>query len=131
MTNTTNSHNVYNKGVLMIIILLIILGFMIKLPRSFRNYDKELHALFYFYASFGCNLIWAKNKVARYMLGVLALIAFGVGIEMAQEASNHFFSKKIHGNFDLQDIKYNILGIGIYSSLFIANYIYLKKNIDF
>ncbi len=61
------------------------------------------------------------------MLGVLALIAFGVGIEMAQEASNHFFSKKIHGNFDLQDIKYNILGIGIYSSLFIANYIYLKK----
>ena len=99
---------------------------MIKLPHSFHNYDKELHALFYFYASFGCNLFWAKNRGTYYILGVFGLIVFGVGIEMAQEASNHFFRKKIHGNFDLQDIQYNLLGIGLYSTLFFANSLYQK-----
>ena len=33
-------------------VLIVIILFMLKLPRVFRNYDKELHFLFYFYASF-------------------------------------------------------------------------------
>lgn len=115
------------KMTLALIILLIIAGFMIKLPASFRNFDKELHGLFYFYAAFGYNLFWAKNRGMQYLIGVLGLLVFGIGIEVAQEASNHFFRKKIHGNFDIQDIKYNLLGIGLYSTLFISNALYHNR----
>ena len=126
----TISTSTLGKVTVAIIILIIITGFMIKLPRSFRNYDKELHTLFYFYVSFGFNLIYAKDRGFYFLLGVFGLIAFGVGIELAQEASNQFFRKKIHGNFDIKDIQYNLLGIGLYSTIFIAHYIYNKVNIN-
>lgn len=114
------------KATFIIVTLLIVVGFMIKLPYSLRNYDKELHALFYFYASFGCNLFWAKNRGVQYLLGVLALVAFGVGIEIAQEVSNHLFRYKIHGNFDIKDIQYNLLGIGLYTTIFVGSILYHK-----
>ena len=118
----------FKKMTLALIILLILAGFMIKLPASFRNFDKELHGLFYFYAAFGYNLFWAKNRGRQYLIGVLGLLIFVIGIELAQEASNHFFRKKIHGNFDIEDIQYNLLGIGLNTTLFIATSLYHKFN---
>lgn len=128
MKNTINPP-MYKIAIIAFLFILIVIGFMIKLPKNLHNYDKELHGLFYFYASFGYNLFWAKNRWLQYLLGVLALVSFGVGIEIAQEASNHIFRKKIHGNFDLEDIKYNLLGLGLYSTLFIANSLYNKLSI--
>ena len=39
------------------------------------------------------------------------LLFFSVLIEFAQEYSNVFFNKCIHGKFDSQDLKYNIFGL--------------------
>lgn len=35
----------------------------------------------------------------------------GVGIEWAQEYSNHFFRSKIHGRFDKEDVLWNVKGL--------------------
>ena len=56
----------------------------------------------------------------------VGLFAFGVAIEIAQDLSNLFFTKKIHGNFDPIDIIYNTLGL-IFASVFWVAYIILKK----
>lgn len=108
------------------LILISTFGFMLKLPSVFRNFDNELHFLFYFCASIVLNLLWKKEKFIVHILISLVLFIFGVAIEIAQDLSNLFFTKKIHGNFDPKDIIYNTLGL-IFASAFWLAYIILKK----
>ena len=116
-----------SKTTLAILLILIsTFGFMLKLPSVFRNFDTELHFLFYFCASLVLSLLWKKEKFIFHILISLGLFAFGVAIEIAQDLSNLFFTKKIHGNFDPIDIIYNTLGL-IFASVFWVAYIILKK----
>ncbi len=108
------------------LILISTFGFMLKLPSVFRNFDTELHFLFYFCASIVLNLLWKKEKFIVHILISLVLFIFGVAIEIAQDLSNLFFTKKIHGNFDPEDIIYNTLGL-IFASAFWLAYIILEK----
>lgn len=88
-----------------------IIGFMVKLPRVFHHYDKFLHALFYFSATLIVALLYPK----RLLFSISGLILFGVIIEFAQEYSNkisyRIIGKAIHGRFDFEDVKFNIIGI--------------------
>lgn len=98
---------------------LSILGFMIKLPTSFRHYDKELHFAFYFIASVFLNLIFANRKIVRHLLIFGSLFVFGVCIEFAQEYSNKIFYKRIHGRFDSGDIQSNLKGLIVFTIFWI------------
>ena len=80
---------------------------MVKLPRVFHHYDKVLHALFYFAAAFVLNFIYPK----RWYLITAGLFFFGIMIEVLQELSNKIVGKTIHGRFDIQDVKYNTIGL--------------------
>lgn len=111
-----------------IVFILIVseVGFMLKLPTVFRNYDKELHFLFYFYASYLVCFFFAKNKLTNFIFIIFSLIVFGILIEFFQEYSNSFFNMRIHGKFDVEDIKYNLLGLMLFSSLWCFNYVLIK-----
>jgi VanZ family protein len=105
-----------------------IIGFMVKLPRVFHHYDKVLHALFYFAAAFILNFIYPK----RWYFITAGLFFFGVMIEFFQEFSNKFVGKKIHGKFDIQDIKYNAIGLFIgtlcfFTIQFLIQVVFVKK----
>ena len=116
-----------SKTTLAILLILIsTFGFMLKLPSVFRDFDTELHFLFYFCASLVLNLLWNKEKFIFHILISVGLFAFGVAIEIAQDLSNLFFTKKIHGNFDPIDIIFNTLGL-IFAFAFWLAYIILKK----
>ena len=116
-----------SKTTLAILFILIsTFGFMLKLPSVFRNFDTELHFLFYFCASLVLNLLWKKEKFIFHILISVGLFAFGIGIEIFQDLSNLFFEKKIHGNFDPIDIIFNTLGL-IFAFVFWLAYIILKK----
>jgi hypothetical protein len=118
----------YIKIISILFVLVSFVGFMVKLPKVFEHYDKALHFLFYFYASFiGC-YFYANNKI-NFIVVLSCLIFFGFFIEYLQGYSNRFFKKSIHGNFDIQDIKYNILGISLYSSIWIFNYFFQKAKL--
>ncbi len=90
-----------------------VVGFMIKLPRFFHHYDKELHALFYFCAT--CFLLLLYSK--RWFIIPTSLFVFGVLIELAQDFSNkisiQIIGKRIHGQFDPEDVFFNLFGIFI------------------
>jgi VanZ family protein len=109
-----------------------LIGFMVKLPRVFHHYDKVLHALFYFAAAFVLNFIYPK----RWYLITAGLFFFGVMIEFLQEFSNKIVGKTIHGRFDIQDVKYNTIGLFIGTLSFFAIQFMIKilsvrnKNID-
>jgi hypothetical protein len=94
-------------------------GFMIKLPSAFRHFDKELHTLFYFLAAAFLNLLFAKKKIAIHLLIFVLLCLFGIGIEYAQEYSNKLFHVKIHGRYDVDDIKANLKGLIAFSIIWI------------
>ena len=112
----TNTH----KAILVFIFLIAsIIGFMVKLPRSFRHHDKELHAAFYFLAAAFLNIMFTNGKLLRHMLIFAALYFFSVGIEYAQEYSNKFFRVKIHGRYDPEDVKYNLIGLIAFSGVWI------------
>ncbi len=51
-------------------------------------------ASFIFMRLSGITCFGPKNRGRQYLIGVLGLLIFGIGIELAQEASNHFFRKK-------------------------------------
>ena len=87
------------------------IGFMLKLPSFFRHFDKELHAAFYFFAAFFLNLLFPK----RHFLIFGFLFFFGTFIELFQQFSNRFFEKRIHGNFDPEDIQSNLIGLVLFS----------------
>ncbi len=101
-------------------LVLSIIGFMIKLPSAFRHYDKELHSLFYFLAAAFLNLLFAKNKFTRHILIFAFLYLLGMSIEYAQEYSNQFFRKRIHGRYDKEDVLSNLKGLIAFSVVWIV-----------
>jgi hypothetical protein len=47
------------------------------------------------------------------------LYLFSIGIEYAQAWSNKFFRVKIHGRYDPEDVKYNLMGLITFSALWV------------
>ena len=96
------------------------IGFMMKLPSVFQNYDKMLHALFYFLAAAFLNILFVKRNLIKHIAVFIFLALFGVAIEFAQEYSNKFFLNRIHGRHDIEDIKYNFYGLILFSIVWIG-----------
>ncbi len=96
-----------------------IVGFMVKLPTSFRHFDKELHAVFYFIAAAFLNKLFANKNLLGHLLIFGGLNLFGLSIEYAQEYSNKVFHTRIHGRFDPEDVQYNLKGLIAFSILWI------------
>lgn len=94
-------------------------GFMIKLPGMFRHQDREMHAAYYFLAAAFFTLLFAGRSFWKHLLIGAALAAFGVCIEYAQEYSNKLLRRRIHGRFDPEDIKYNVMGLLAFSAIWI------------
>lgn len=92
---------------------------MIKLPSVFRHFDKELHSLFYFLAAAFLNILFTNKKITIHLLIFGILYLFGMAIEYAQEYSNKFFHKRIHGRYDIEDIQSNLKGLIAFSLLWI------------
>lgn len=119
-----------NKSIRLILILLFlscsITGFMIKLPSAFRHFDKELHSLFYFGAAAFLNILFLTKSLKKHLIFLISLILFGLGIEYAQEYSNKFFRSRIHGSFDIEDVKYNMIGLISFSLIWLLIYIFIK-----
>ena len=106
-----------------------ITGFIVKLPSVFRNYDKELHLLFYLLAGLFLSILLAKRNYLYHLICLTILFCFGVFIECCQEASNLFVDKRIHGNFDPEDIMFNTAGLIVANMIWNIKYIisYLFK----
>ncbi len=92
---------------------------MVKLPSVFRAYDKQLHAAFYFLAAAMLNMFFAKRNFLIHLLINASLFCMGIVIEYAQQYSNRFFANRIHGRFDPEDVKWNLIGLIIFSGLWI------------
>jgi hypothetical protein len=97
-----------------------IICFMVRLPSSFSHVDKELHTLFYFLAAALLNILFAKRNVLIHAFIFGLLYTFGVCIEYAQQYSNTYLHKKIHGNADPEDIHANLQGLIVFSALWIC-----------
>jgi len=100
-----------------------IIGFMLKLPRVFRHYDKELHAAFYFFAGAFLNILFTQKKPVRHLIIFILLFLFGAMIEYAQAYSNKFFHTRIHGRFDPEDLWFNTIGLLAFSACWIVYYL--------
>lgn len=100
-------------------ITISIIGFMVKLPPVFRSIDQEMHALFYFSAAFFFNYFFGNKKISTHIFIFCALFTASCFVEFAQEYSNRIFGK-IHGNFDPQDVKYNLLGLVAFSVVWVV-----------
>ncbi|KVV16410.1 hypothetical protein AP058_00050 [Flavobacterium sp. TAB 87] len=113
--------------------VLAIAGFMLKLPVPFRKIDKQLHASFYFIAAAFFNVLFLNTKILKHIIIFIGLAIFGFIIELGQAYSNKFFHKKIHGRFDIHDIKWNITGLVIFTFLWmlIVLKMYFTKKNDF
>lgn len=96
-----------------------IIGFMVKLPSAFRHYDKELHSLFYFLAAAFLNILFAKKRFTIHILIFAFLFLLGMCIEYAQEYSNQFFRKRIHGRYDKEDVLSNLKGLIAFSVVWV------------
>lgn len=109
-----------------------VIGFMVKLPSGFRHIDKELHSLFYFMAAAFMNILFAKKRIGIHILIFIILFLFGVLIEYAQDYSNHLFHTRIHGRFDIEDVKSNLKGLLAFSAIWIIYFVFssfaVKKN---
>lgn len=97
-----------------------IVGFMLKLPSMFRGMDKEMHAAFYFLAAAFLNILFAKRNLIIHAIIFGFLYMFGYAIELAQEYSNKFFHKRIHGRFDPEDVASNLQGLIYFSAIWIV-----------
>lgn len=97
-----------------------IVGFMLKLPAMFRGMDKEMHAAFYFLAAAFLNILFAKRNfiIHAFIFGFLYM--FGYAIELAQEYSNKFFHRRIHGRFDPEDVASNLQGLIYFSAIWMV-----------
>lgn len=96
-----------------------IYGFMLKLPASLRGMDRELHAVFYFLAAAFLTILFTQKKLIGHILIIGGLYLFGAGIEYAQEYSNTYLHKRIHGRFDPVDLQYNLKGLIAFSIVWI------------
>ncbi|CAN5450404.1 hypothetical protein BH10BAC2_BH10BAC2_33710 [soil metagenome] len=97
-----------------------IAGFMMKLPAFFSHSDKIMHSLFYFMAAVFLNILFANRNLLIHAFIFGFLYAFGVIIEYAQEYSNTFLHKKIHGNADPEDMYANLQGLMAFSALWLC-----------
>ena len=112
--------NNWTKALLILLcISLSAIGFLVKLPSNFRYIDKELHSVFYFLAAAFLNLLFANKNIVRHIVIFISLYVFGAAIEYAQEYSNKFFHKKIHGRYDIEDIQANLKGLVLFSVFWI------------
>jgi hypothetical protein len=97
--------------IILILGILSIVGFMLKLPKIFYHFEKELHFMFYFSATVIIAFLFPK----KWKFSSIGLALFGIIIEYAQEFSNkisiRIIGKAIHGRFDIEDVKYNLIGI--------------------
>lgn len=112
-------------------IIAAVVGFMLKLPQSFRHIDKELHSLFYFLAAAFFNLSFVKRNLLKHGLVFVLLYLFGAGIEKAQEYSNRFFKVRIHGRYDPEDVQANLNGLLAFSVVWcvvVALLLFKKKS---
>ena len=91
--------------------LFIVIGFMVRLPKIFHHYDKELHVGFYFLSAICTALFWSRWNGFKTFISVSSWSGFGIFIEYFQEYSNRFFTKRIHGKFDTEDLLANSIGI--------------------
>lgn len=107
-----------------------VVGFMIKLPKIFHQYAKELHSSFYLIATLFFIYLFPK----KWLLSSLVLVLFGIIIEFTQEFSNkisiRIIGKAIHGRFDIVDVKYNIMGVFYGLSIFFFLRLLIKSNND-
>lgn len=103
--------NTYKIILISILAVFSIVGFMVKLPKIFHHFDKELHMMFYSSATMIIAFFFPK----KWMISSIGLALFGFIIEFAQEFSNkisiRIIGKAIHGRFDVEDVKYNIIGV--------------------
>jgi hypothetical protein len=103
--------NTYKIILISILAVFSIVGFMVKLPKILHHFDKELHMMFYFSATMIIAFFFPK----KWMISSIGLALFGIIIEFAQEFSNkisiRIIGKAIHGRFDVEDVKYNIIGV--------------------
>jgi hypothetical protein len=106
--------------ILVVCAIASVIGFMVKLPVRFRGMDKELHFAFYFVAAMFLNLLFAKRNLFIHaaIFGVLYL--FGYCIEHAQAYSNKFYTKRIHGRFDPEDVAQNLKGLLYFTAIYIV-----------
>ncbi len=117
MTASGINKNAFKVVLVLGWLLVSVAGFMAKLPRGFRHYDKELHAAFYFMAAAFLNILFTNGKFTRHILIFGLLYLFSISIEYAQEYSNKLLHKRIHGRFDPEDVKYNLRGLIAFSIL--------------
>lgn len=96
-----------------------LVGFMVKLPAVFHNYDKQLHAAFYFFAAALLNILFAKKNFLIHFLIFAVLSCMGIVIEYTQQYSNRFFANRIHGRFDPEDVKWNVIGLIAFSVVWV------------
>ena len=109
------------------LIALSVIGFMVRLPRVFSHYDKELHALFYFLAAGILNMLFSELKLMRHILIFAGLFIFGIGIELVQHYSNRLLHSRIHGHFDPDDVFSNFIEQSIFSLSFAMLYFFKRK----
>jgi hypothetical protein len=113
------------KGTLITLFLVCSFAlFMIKLPSFLHHYDKACHFLFYFVVYLILVFTLKIKTFYQFIITIILLILFSVFIEYAQEFSNSLFRKRIHGKFDIQDIKYNIYGlVSSFGTVYIINFL--------
>lgn len=97
-----------------------LIGFMWKLPSAFRHIDKELHAAFYFVAAAFLNILFAKRNLLYHAILFIILYLFGMAIEYGQAYSNRFFTHKVHGRFDPEDVEWNLKGLMAFSLVWLV-----------
>jgi len=107
------------------VIIISVYCFLIKLPFPLRKMDTQLHAIFYFSAAAFLNILFYVKKLNTHFLIFGMLFLFSALIEFAQEFSNTMVKKRIHGNFDPVDLKYNLVGLTLFS---IVWFIYFLKS---
>ncbi|QEC68177.1 hypothetical protein FRZ67_13025 [Panacibacter ginsenosidivorans] len=97
-----------------------LVGFMVRLPSVFSHSDKEMHTLFYFLAAAFLNILFARRNLLIHAIIFGLLYIFGVGIEYVQQYSNTYLHKKIHGNFDPEDVHANLQGLIYFSAVWLC-----------
>ena len=109
----------YKIGILLLFTTATLIGFLIKIPMPLRGHDKLLHTTFYFVAAIFINLLFKNCFIPIF----IALVLFGITIEYVQPIMNKFTHTKVHGRFDIEDIKANVKGLMLYSIAHCIGYI--------
>lgn len=94
------------------------IGFILKLPSAFRQYDKELHATFYFLAAAFLNILFARRNIFIHACIFGLLYLFGMAIEHGQVLSKNVWHIP-HGRYDPEDVQWNLKGLISFSVLWL------------